>query len=97
MKPEFEVNGLEFSEVLGKCSWCKALELGKDGWRLPERWELLMLYEKEPESRLDIWLWSASPYDLNNSFAWQVNLHYGNDGYNHKPYRFAVRLVREAL
>ena len=97
MKVEFTVNGLEFSKVLSKkYSWKEAINLGKGKWRLPKKWELVMLYEEVPESHKDIWLWSASPYDSNSNYAWRINFSHGFDGGFYKTDSYAVRLVREA-
>ena len=75
---------------------CRAL--GK-GWRLPTKTELNILYKsrKEIGGFTNIYYWSSSEYDLNDT--WIQNFNYGNQHYSSKYYynmnnTYSVRAVR---
>jgi hypothetical protein len=60
-QPEFTVGNLEYSHILpDEYTWHEAMNLGKDGWRLPTKDELVALYAQELKSHGMNRLWSAS-------------------------------------
>lgn len=92
--PEKHEPKLEWKEIEGTYTWHQAIELGKDGWILPSKEELLKLYWSNimPSKKC---YWSSSPYASVNDSAWVV---YFDDGYEFngsKYYDYYVRLVRE--
>ena len=85
---------LEWKEVAGGYTWHEAMELGKNGWRLPTKEELLELCKSNKMPSVN-WYWSSSPYAANSSIAWLVYFSYGYEGNAAKGNGFYVRLVRE--
>jgi hypothetical protein len=96
MKVEFAVGNLEFSETLpDKYTWRKMTTTEwPDGWALPKRWELLMLYEEEPKSHDNKFYWSASPMTNKGDHAWGVFFVDGSDYTGFSSHQLWVRLVR---
>ena len=81
---------------LGKMDWDDAMkactDLG-DGWRLPTRLELLLMYNQEDHSGFASYLyWSSTEYDSNS--AWEQDFNYGNQYSNFKFTTGYVRAVR---
>ncbi len=92
--PEKHEPKLEWKEIEGTYTWHQAMELGKDGWRLPSKEELLKLYWSNIMPS-DNCYWSSSPYAASSYYAWVVYFSSG-DEYNYvKGNSFYVRLVRE--
>jgi hypothetical protein len=96
IKPEFTVNGLEFSETLcDTYTWDGMMAINwPDGWRAPKKWELMMLYEEAPNSHSDHSYWSASSVTSDNWGAWDVNFYGGYENRSYTRSRHHVRLVR---
>lgn len=92
--PEKHKPKLEWKEIGDTYTWNQAIELGKDGWRLPTEEELLKLYWSNimPSNK---GYWSSSPYAANNDYAWYVNFNYGYENGSNKSNSHYVRLVRE--
>jgi hypothetical protein len=88
-------------------NYCSTLDLNGTDWRLPEKYELLMLTDRgETGSAIDpifenvvssYYYWSATEYDANSSFAWKVSFSTGLDSAPLKTdtrYPAYVRCVR---
>jgi hypothetical protein len=96
---DLEIAQYDFPEemkLLDAKEACRAL--GK-GWRLPTKTELNILYKsrKEIGGFANIYYWSSSEYDLNDT--WIQNFNYGNQHYSSKYYynmnnTYSVRAVR---
>jgi len=93
-----KIGNLEvMTEDLGKMRWDDAMkacaDLG-DGWRLPTKDELNLLYENmEKFSGFAYsYYWSSTEYDSN--YAWLQYFICGNQNYNDKNYAYYVRAVR---
>ena len=98
-------SNLEWStEIEPDQTWNKAIkQKRKDGWRLPERWELIRLIDwclknnfKGFEDMKDLYFWSSSSYAGSSVGAWVVCF---DDGYVvalDKYDVYAVRCVRSA-
>jgi hypothetical protein len=101
IKPEFIINGLQFSKVLDDEYSLKKLEESnfkfEDGWRLPNRWELTMLYDEIVESRSTdhTYLWSVTAKDKYNLNAWLMDFFNGSSTYFDRTRHASLRLVRE--
>jgi len=69
-----------------------------DGWRLPTKDELALMYQHKDElgGCGKGWLWSSS-LNGNGSDAWEQRFSDGNQDYNYKDYRFGVRAVRDLM
>ena len=68
MNTEFEINGLEFSEILPtKYRWNEAKAMERDGWRLPKKHEIMMLYDVT-ESGGNYLLWTSE--EVGRTVAW---------------------------
>ena len=88
---------------LGKMKWDDAkkacADLG-DGWRLPTRLELLLMYNNQDElgGFADFYYWSSTENDNGN--AWGQDFYdgnqYGSDKYSNNYVR-AVRDIRKAI
>jgi len=93
---EFEV----YPKDLGQHNWEDAkkvcADLG-DGWRLPTREELhiMWLNRKSIGGFAAAYYWSFSEDDTN--FAWFQNFNYGNQNYNFKSNAYYVRAVRDLI
>ena len=90
---KFEV----YPEDLGKHSWEDAKKVCEDlgdGWRLPTREELLLMYLNKNEigGFVDASYWSSSEKD--NEIAWFQNFLSGNQYSNYKYVTNYVRAVR---
>jgi hypothetical protein len=91
---EFTVRGLEFSAVLpNKLTWTQlSTQEWPDGWRLPLRWELLLLYTEVAQSRGDKFIWTGE--QTKADLAWCVHFIAGLVHFFEKDdYRY-IRLVR---
>jgi hypothetical protein len=90
---KFEV----YPEDLGKYTWNYAkivcAELG-DGWRLPTREELSLMYLNKNEigGFAAAYYWSSS--ESTSSLAWNQFFNYGNQYHSNKNYTYYVRAVR---
>ena len=91
---KFEV----YPEDLGEFTWEDAKEacakLG-DGWRLPTREELHLMWLNKDDSFAAANYWSSSE-NLNN-FAWTQGFNYGLQNYCLKGSTFYVRAVRDVI
>jgi hypothetical protein len=92
--PEKHEPKLEWKEIEGTYTWHQAIELGKDGWRLPSKEELLKLYWSNimPNKKC---YWSSSPFAASSNYAWFVHFSNGDENVSNKSYSNYVRLVRE--
>jgi len=83
---------------LGEMNWDDAMkacaDLG-DGWRLPTRLELLLMYNNQDElgGFANYFYWSST--ELDNYFAWGQNFGSGTQGGYNKNYNSYVRAVRD--
>ena len=90
---KFEV----YPEDLGKYTWNYAKivcgELG-DGWRLPTKEELNLMYLNKNEiGGFAAWYyWSSS--ESTSSLVWNQFFNYGNQYHSNKNYTYYVRAVR---
>tara|TARA_R110000868_G_C10606854_1_gene741026 strand:- start:247 stop:627 length:381 start_codon:yes stop_codon:yes gene_type:complete len=90
---DFEV----YPKDLGRMSWNEAnkacANLG-DGWRLPTKEELNIIYENKNVvgGFANDYYWSSTEYDSN--YAWFQNFNYGFQYNSNKNYTFYVRAVR---
>ena len=91
---------LEIAEAdLGVMSWNEAMDacaaLG-DGWKLPNKDELNLMYTNLKQKALggfgEGWLWSSSQGSSN--YAWVQRFSDGGQNFYDKYYRYAVRAVR---
>jgi hypothetical protein len=95
---QFTINNLEFSHILSeKYTWNKLKSndfLFKDNWRVPKRYELLLLYDECPKSHSNILLWTSTSDVDNGYYAWYVDM-YNSYTYlaQSDPYNL-LRLVR---
>ena len=89
---EFEV----YPEDLGKFTWNDAKEaceaLG-EGWRLPTREELHLMWLNKDESFAAANYWSSS--EDGNNFAWYQYFYLGNQNFTIKNFTYYVRAVRD--
>jgi len=100
IKTEFASGGLEISYPIGMMAWDEAIAAEwSDGWRVPNRWELVRLFDEATGSGYRFNdkspVWSASLYAPDPTGAWNVHLATGHSYANNKTYGNAVRLVRE--
>ena len=83
---------------LGQMTWDEAKEacvnLG-NGWRLPTKYELNLIYENKNEigGVASGIYWSSTEYKAN--YAWIQYLSSGEQDYNYKASRYNVRAVRD--
>ena len=81
---------------LGMFTWKKAKEactkLG-DGWRMPTREELHLMWLNMDDSYTAAYYWSSS--ERNNDFAWVQDFNDGAQDYSYKSYTYYVRAVRD--
>ena len=89
---EFEVAEKDLG---GTYTWDEASEQGKDGWRLPTKDELNVMYEQRETigGFASAWYWSSS--EPNTYHAWEQNFTNGYQGYADEYYYNRVRLVRD--
>jgi len=101
MKPKTDFTGkkLELSYPVGEMSWDKAMSTEwADGWRMPTRLELLGLFHEAEEhghtfdDKLNVW--TASPYAIVPTSAWDVDFDVGFSFAYSKTATNMVRLVR---
>ena len=83
---------------LGQMNWDEAMkacaDLG-DGWRLPNKLELLLMHNNQDElgGFADFYYWSSTESVLN--FAWKQNFNLGNQDANSNKFNYyGVRAVR---
>lgn len=82
---------------LGEMSWNETkkacADLG-DGWRLPTKEELNLIYKNKDEigGFADNYYWSSTEY--NDYYAWDQYFLNGRQYYNNKNFRFNLRAVR---
>ena len=99
IKREFTLNGLEYSKILPKeYTWIDLKKVGfkfQDGWRVPNRSELTMLFDSVEESRYDANLWSSSSNNPCGDMAWYVFFEYGSSYLFDTSYPLGLRLVRD--
>lgn len=91
---KFEV----YPEDLGEHTWKDAKKVCKelgDGWRLPTREELHLMWLNRDTigGFADAFYWSSSEYNRGN--AWYQYFSIGNQNYNAKYYTHCVRAVRD--
>ena len=81
---------------LGEHTWDDAVrlcnELG-DGWRMPTREELHLMWLNKDNSFAAAYYWSSSEYG--NNFAWGQDFGNGGQDYYYKDFPDAVRAVRD--
>ena len=82
----------------GKMTWNEAMEKFKnnpEGWRLPTRMELLLMYEHREElgSFGKTWYWSSTT-DRRN-YAYGQDFYDGNQNWSHRDDDYRVRCVRD--
>jgi len=90
----FEVYPIHFRKTNWEDAMKACADLG-DGWRLPTRLELLLMYNNQDELggfALDYY-WSSTEDD--NYGAWIQDFGYGGQGLNPKLYDYYVRAVRD--
>ena len=90
----------ELSKPVGLMKWSEAIAAEwSEGWRVPNRWELVRLFDDATDSghefKDDTTVWSASPYHSDPDCAWLVGFYSGSSGAHNKSLRYVVRLVRE--
>jgi hypothetical protein len=88
---KFEV----YPKDLGKFTWENAKEacaaLG-EGWRLPTREELHLMWLNKDNSFAAAYYWSSS--ESNNASAWNQNFNVGSQNYYNKYGAYYVRPIR---
>jgi hypothetical protein len=88
---KFEV----YPKDLGEFTWndaIKACAALKEGWRLPTREELHLMWLNKDDSFAAAYYWSSSEYD--NTNAWFQNFLNGFQNFYNKNYTYYVRAVR---
>jgi len=89
---KFEV----YPEDLGEFTWNDAKEacaaLG-EGWRLPTREELHLMWLNKDDSFAAATYWSSS--ENNNDYAWTQSFVNGTQDYDYKSNAYYVRAVRD--
>ena len=99
IETEFTLGGLEYSAILpDPMTWedLKAMNFRfYDGWRVPERYELIRLFDAVEESRDNSFVWSASASASDSDDAWGVYFYDGHSSYGNRTNSYDVRLVRE--
>ena len=90
----FEVYPIHFRKTNWEDAMKACADLG-DGWRLPNRLELLLMYNNQDElgGFSDGIYWSSTKYD--NYFAWNQNFFSGNQYNVNKANNYYVRAVRD--
>jgi hypothetical protein len=102
LTPESLLKNLEFSEPLAKhYTWDDLVNTLKtfesDGWRLPKKWELMLLYEETVESRNNHFYWADESVHGNNDTRLGIWFNTGNTEYQDRNTKGRVRLVRNRL
>jgi hypothetical protein len=82
-----------------KMTWNEAMDKfkdNKDGWRLPTREELLLMYEHKEEvgNFEEDWYWSATPVKHHINFAYLQNFYRGTQNWNYMLDHNRVRCAR---
>ena len=86
---------------LGKMDWEDAkkacADLG-DGWRLPTRLELLLMYNNQDElgGFADNYYWSSTEYN-DDGYAWKQDFDDGLQYNSSKSFKYNVRAVRDNI
>lgn len=94
---KFEV----YPEELDEHNWENAKKVCEDlgdGWRLPTREELhlMWLHRKNIGGFTDNYYWSSTEYNkYNNNNAWMQYFGNGSQFYGYKNYKSSVRAVRD--
>ena len=90
----FEVYPIHFRKTNWEDAMKACADLG-DGWRLPTRLELLIMYDNKDEigGFANNYYWSSTEYD--NSNAWELLFTNGLQYYSNKYFNFYVRAVRD--
>lgn len=89
---KFEV----YPKDLGQHNWEDAKKICEDlgdGWRLPTREELHLMWLNKDDSFAAAYYWSSSEYSNYN--AWHQNFYNGNQFYYVKNNTYYVRAVRD--
>lgn len=91
----YEEEDLPWDEAIG---WAK-----EQGGALPTRAQYVAIQEHRDEINVELekagkeklggWYWTCEEYQQNNSFAWCVNMNYGDPYYSNKGYTNDVRAV----
>jgi len=86
-----------YPDDLGQMDWKDAMkacaDLG-DGWRLPTRLELLLMYNQEDHGGFaNLYYWSSTEVDNGN--AWIQGFTSGNQDFGSKVTNYYVRAVRD--
>lgn len=91
-KIEFEVAEKDLD---GTHTWNEAMKQGQDGWRLPTKDELNIMYQQKDHigGFAYAWYWSSS--EKSTLYAWKQNFNYGTQDTNYKDYNNRVRFVRD--
>jgi hypothetical protein len=94
-----KIGNLEvMTEDLGEMKWEEAKKACKnlgDGWRLPSKDELNLLYENKEKigGFAKRYYWSSTEYGDNKAWRQTFNSGYANEGYG-KNFTYFVRAVR---
>ena len=89
---------LEWKAIEDKDNWKEVAKLERDGWRLPTKEELILLYESGTIPS-GCWFWSASPYSFfgGGDDEWGILFCAGGAYYNFKGNHFEVGLVKDTI
>ena len=85
-----------------RMNWGDAMEYPKDGYRLPTKEELMIIYANKDiinkalvdnggEPLTDSYYWSSTEYDSN--YSWKLYMGYGSVDNDYKTYGYYVRQV----
>jgi hypothetical protein len=105
--PAILLNNLEFSETLPhQYTWDELMDtlstFESDGWRLPKKWELMLLHEEKVESHDKNFYWVDNTRCESNNTKLSIyfdngNTTYRNTTYHNKSTKCSVLLVRSRL
>ena len=88
----FEVYPNDLGEMYWEDAMKACADLG-DGWRLPTRLELLLMYNQEDHNIfVNVLYWSSTEYG--NNYAWAQVFANGNQNLDGKDNLYSVRAVR---
>ena len=90
----FEVYPIHFRKTNWEDAMKACADLG-DGWRLPTRLELLIMYDNKDEigGFANVFYWSSTEY--NKCYAWEQDFDYGSQDLNRKTSNSYIRAVRD--
>jgi hypothetical protein len=73
-------------------AYCKSLG---DGWRMPTRVELLIMYEAKEEIKgfVDDFYWSSTEYRTTSAYGFRFGVGYAS--FTYKIYTYSVRAVKD--